>query len=71
MEAKYRAKTANVNGVQNHCSYWVYGQLKEIDDKNYPYLIDGCFIKPETLEKYTGKNDKNGKEIYKKLITKR
>ena len=60
----FRGKTANVNGLENHNSYWVYGLLVNSGIEEYPYKIDGCYIIPETVGQFTGLTDKNGDMIF-------
>ena len=65
-EILFRALTANVNGLPNYNAYWVYGLLENSGAKEYPYMIAGCFVDPETVGQFTGREDAyiNGTEVY-------
>jgi uncharacterized phage protein (TIGR01671 family) len=67
---EYRGKTANPNQVENHNSYWVYGLLESSEIKEYPYMIAGCFVKPETIGQFTGLTDKIENKIFEGDIIK-
>lgn len=66
---KFSAKTANPNGIKNHISYWVSGLLEK-GCKDYPYVIDGCFVEPETISEFTGINDINNIELFENDLVK-